>query len=289
MPVTRRISFLVFVLGVAASGTMFLHLPISLASPSPALSSVPHPDFSLGTTTPHTVPANGTFTESVIIVTSRNNFDGTVRLSDMPPTELNCLPLSPPSVRTSGQSSISCASTTPGTYQVKINGTSDLLTHTTTATFTFASIPVRATPDITLSTDSSSLSFNEGASRTLTITVLPLNGFTGTVAFSSNAPAGVSCNFSPSSIRTSGTSVVTCESSAGGDYNVTIIATGGATQHSKSIAVHVAAASSAPPAPSATVAPAVAYGVPGSVIVALVVGTIFILRRSRRYSVKPQS
>lgn len=284
--VTKRIGFLVFVLGVAACGNVFLHLPISLASPSPVLSSVPHPDFSLGTTTPHTVPANDTFTESVIIVTSRNNFDGTVRLSDMPPSELNCLALSPSSVRTSGQSSISCASTTPGTYQVKINGTSDLLSHTTTATFTFTPIPVKATPDIIMSTNSSSLSFNGGASGTLTVTVSPLNGFTGPVAFSSSTPGGVSCNFSPSSIRTSGTSVLTCGSSAGGDYNVTITATGGATPHSKSIAVHVAAASPAPPAPSATIAPAIAYGVAGTVIVALVVGTIFILRRSRRYEVK---
>ena len=289
MLVIKRIVFLVFVLCVAVCGTMFLHLPISLASPSPVLNSVPHADFSLGTTTPHIVPADGTFTESVIIVTSRSNFEGTVRLSDMPPAELNCLPLSPSSVKTSGQSSISCASATPGTYQVKINGTSDLLSHATNATFTFTPITVTVTPDIILIISGSSLSFNGGASGTLNVTVSPLNGFTGTVVFSSSTPGGVSCNFSPSSIRTSGTSVLTCGSSAGGDYNVTITATGGAAPHSKSIFVHVAAASPAPPAPSTTVAPATTYGVAGGVIVALVIGTIFILRRSRHEAVKTPS
>lgn len=283
---TGRTVFLVFVLCAAVSGTMFLHLPISLASPSPVPSSVPHPDFSLGTTTPHMVPANGAFAESMIIVNFGNNFEGTVRLTDMPPDALNCLPLNPSSLRLSGQSSLACASTTPGTYQVKVNGTSGLLSHTTTATFTFTPIPVTATPDVTLSTSSSSLSFNGGASGTLTITVSPLNGFTGTVALSTSAPSGVSCNFSPTSILTTGTSVLTCSSNAGGDYNVTLTAIGGATPHSKSIAVHVAAASPAPPAPSTTVAPAITYGVAGGVIVALVIGTIFVLRRSRHDAVK---
>jgi hypothetical protein len=63
-----------------------------------------------------------------------------------------------------------------------------------------------------------------GSQGTITITVAPKNGFTGAVALSCSAPAGVSCSLSPASVTPSGSSVTstaTVGSATKGSYTLT--------------------------------------------------------------------
>jgi hypothetical protein len=85
-------------------------------------------------------------------------------------------------------------------------------------------------PDFSLSANPTSLTVNQGASGTSTITVTRLNGFTNSVSFSaSGLPGGVTATFNP--ISTTGTStVVTLAASATattGAATVTVTGTGG--------------------------------------------------------------
>jgi hypothetical protein len=67
-----------------------------------------------------------------------------------------------------------------------------------------------SSPTYTLSASPSSLSVAQGTQGTSTITVTPVDGFTGSVALSaSGLPSGVTASFNPSSVTITGTSGVT--------------------------------------------------------------------------------
>jgi hypothetical protein len=74
------------------------------------------------------------------------------------------------------------------------------------------------------------------------ITVMPVNGFTGTVTLTTSvSPAtGLNCSVSPSSITGgSGTSTLTC-TGTGGTYTVTVTGTSGSLVHTAMVTVNVA-------------------------------------------------
>ena len=138
-----------------------------------------------------------------------------------------------------------------------------------------------STPDVTLTPSVTSLKFDSGTSGSATMTVAPQSGFTGTIALAVATPAGISCILSPASIQSSGTSILTCNSSTAGDYTVTILAAGGASPHTTTLNVHVAAVSPAPPGPSTILglAPATFFGIIVGIIALVVAGTVLVLRR----------
>src|SRR6266699_3170249 len=87
-------------------------------------------------------------------------------------------------------------------------------------------------PDFTISATSPS-AVNAGQSTTSTITIAPLNGFTGTVSLSDSAPSGLTCGtISPTSLPGSGTATVSCSANAGGTYALTVTGTSGSLTHS---------------------------------------------------------
>ncbi len=99
-----------------------------------------------------------------------------------------------------------------------------------------------------------------GQLGTSTVTVTMSNGFSGTVNLtcaSGSLPAGVSCSFSPNSLTASGTSTLTLSTSSSTPTNstVTVVGTSGATTHSTTINLSVAApdftAAAAPLTPAA--------------------------------------
>jgi hypothetical protein len=104
------------------------------------------------------------------------------------------------------------------------------------------------TPDYSLSASPASLSINQGASGTSTITVSPSNGFTGSVTLSaSGLPAGVTASFGTN--PTTSTSVLTLTASSTattGTATVTVTGTSGALTHTTTISLTV----NAPAAPN---------------------------------------
>src|SRR5436305_541069 len=113
--------------------------------------------------------------------------------------------------------------------------------NTRIANFKFPGCGGAATPDFSLSASPNSLSVVQGNSGTSTITVNPLNGFTGSVSLSaSGLPAGVTATFNPSS--TTGTSTLTLTASgtaALGAVTVTITGTSGTLTHTTSLTLTV--------------------------------------------------
>ena len=96
----------------------------------------------------------------------------------------------------------SSTSTPPGNYNVGITGTSGSVTYATSLLVTIQDFTVSATPN--------SYTLIPGQSAPSTIIVSPINGFTGTVSLSANAPSGIQTSFSTNTITGgSGTSTLT--------------------------------------------------------------------------------
>jgi endo-1,4-beta-xylanase len=104
------------------------------------------------------------------------------------------------------------------------------------------------TPSFTLARSASMLSVTQGTSATDTVTVTPVNGFTGSVSFTaSGLPSGVTASFSPTSSKTSSTLTLTASSTATtGSSTITITGTSGSTTASTTIALTVASGSCTP-------------------------------------------
>lgn len=97
--------------------------------------------------------------------------------------------------------------------------------------------------DFTISASPTSLTIRAGSSGTSTITVMPANGFTGTVTLSASAQSGLTPKFGPTLIPGgSGTSTLTIKVASAartGTYTVTVKGTSGSLSHTVSITVRV--------------------------------------------------
>jgi hypothetical protein len=101
--------------------------------------------------------------------------------------------------------------------------------------------PAATSPDFSLSASPASLTITQGTSGTSTITVTPLNGFTGSVTLSaSGLPAGVTAGFGTN--PTTGSSVLTLTASSTattGTSTVTVTGTSGTLTHTTTISLTV--------------------------------------------------
>ena len=163
-------------------------------------------------------PANLTIT-----VSGQGGFARTVTLSDTPlPGGLSCGAFNPASISGTGSATLSCTSSTAGSFFVTITGSDTgsggTLTHTAGAALTFVDFSISA------STPSST---NAGSLANSTITVTPAFGFSKSVTFShAPLPSGLTCNtFNPSSVTGSGTTILSCSSTTPGSYTVTVSGT----------------------------------------------------------------
>jgi hypothetical protein len=102
-------------------------------------------------------------------------------------------------------------------------------------------------PDFGLSASPGSLTVSQGSNGSSTITVSPLNGFSGSVSLSaSGLPGGVTASFNPSS--TTGTSTLTLTASstaATGTSTVTVTGSSGSLTHTATISLTVKSGSTA--------------------------------------------
>ena len=99
--------------------------------------------------------------------------------------------------------------------------------------------------DFSLSVTPSSRTVSRGATTTYSVTVVPANGFTGTVTFGSSispAASGLTMSFSPTTVTGSGPStltVTTARRTAKHTYTITITATSGSLVHTATVTLIV--------------------------------------------------
>ncbi|MDE3099205.1 MAG: RICIN domain-containing protein [Verrucomicrobiota bacterium] len=205
--------------------------------------SAPPPDFSISASPSSQTVTAGSGTSFTTTVGSLNGFSSSVSFSASGLPSGASASFNPTSVSGSGNSTltVNTSSSTPaGTYTLTITGTSGSLTHSTTVSLT-----VNAAPDYSLSASPTSLSITQGANGTSTITVNPINGYSGTVSLSaSGLPSGVTASFNPASTTGSSTLTLTASSTAAtGNATVTITGTDGTLTHTTTISLTVNAAS----------------------------------------------
>jgi subtilase family serine protease len=104
-----------------------------------------------------------------------------------------------------------------------------------------------ASANFSLSASPNSLTINQGANGTSTITIAPQNGFTGSVSLSvSGLPSGVTASFNPSSTAGTSTLTLTASSTATkGTAAVTITGTSGSLTQTTTISLTVNASTTA--------------------------------------------
>jgi hypothetical protein len=101
-----------------------------------------------------------------------------------------------------------------------------------------------ATANFTISATPASQTAESGTSTSYTVTIAPVNGYTGTVSFSvSGLPAGATATFTPTSVTTSGSSTLAIATTAGttpsGSYSLTITGTDGVLTHTATVTLVV--------------------------------------------------
>ncbi len=167
---------------------------------------------------------------STITVTPAGGFTGSVTLSASGlPTGVTAAFGTNPATTTSVLTLTASATATTGAATVTITGVSGALTHTTTISLT-VNTPA---PDFSLSSSVSSLTIFRLVPGEATITVHPINGFTGSVNLSvSNLPSGVSATVAPN--PTTSTSTVTLHAddfTKLGTSTLTVTGTSGSLTH----------------------------------------------------------
>ncbi len=181
---------------------------------------------------------SGSTADVTITAAALNGFTGVVSLTVTGAPPGCTATLSPTSVTlgTSGTSILTVNCSTTATFTTNVTGTSGTVSRSATAAVTVTDYTVTASP--------TAIMFNAGSSATSTITVAPVNGFTGTVTLAATgAPAGCTATLSATSIvlgaSQTSTLTVSCSSAVAG-FTVTVTGTSpGALSHSATVSVTV--------------------------------------------------
>ena len=114
--------------------------------------------------------------------------------------------------------------------------------HTRIASFSFTGCGAQG-PDFSLSANPNAVSIADGSSGTSTITITPIDGFTGSVNFSAaGMPSGVTAGFSPNPATTTSTLTLTVPSGTPtGTSTVTITGVSGSLTHTTTVTLTVTA------------------------------------------------
>jgi hypothetical protein len=184
---------------------------------------------------PTSVSVNsGTTATSTISVTPLEGFVGTVTLGiTTNSTSLSCNLSSTIVTGSLGTSTLSCAGSV-GNYLATVTGTSSSLLHSETIVYHVSTIM----SDFTISAGATSVIIDAGVTGKSMITVVPVNGFTGTLtlSFIVSPSAGLTCALSTTTIvlGPSQNSTLSCAGMAG-LYNVTATGTIGTVSHSTTV------------------------------------------------------
>ncbi len=198
------------------------------------------PNFTLSANPNSLTITQGTNGTSTITITPVDGFSGSVTLSASGlPSGVTAAFSINPATSTSTLTLTASASATTGTVTVTIKGVSGSLTNTTTLSLTVNPL----TKSFTLSANPNSLSIAQGANGTSTITITPVDGFSGSVTLAaSGLPSGVTANFNPNPATTTSTLTLTASASAAtGTVTVTITGISGSLTSSTTISLTVTA------------------------------------------------
>ncbi len=129
-------------------------------------------------------------------------------------------------------------------YQA-VNGGFDW--HTAIGTFSFPGC-AGGTPDFSLSASPSTLTVSQGSTGTSTITIVPVNGFSGNVTLSaSGLPSGVSAGFSPNPATSNSTLTLTASAGAAtGTSTVTVKGVSSSLTHTTTLSLTVTSGGGGP-------------------------------------------
>jgi len=209
-----------FVVPTIANGKVY----VASTSQVTVYGLLPVPDFSLGLAANSVSVAQGGSGSDTVNITDLNGFSGAVVLGAA------SLPVGVTAsfaAAGTGASAVvtfaAAASAAPGTYAVTITGTAGALVHAVTL-----NLQVAGTPSFSLTATPATLAVQQGTSGSSVIALAPVNGFSGTAAFSvSGLPTGVTASFSPASSASSSTMTLTAASNAWvGSFPLTVTAVG---------------------------------------------------------------
>ena len=203
-----------------------------------SLAGTASPDYSLAVSPNPITIAQGSNGNSTVTVTDIAGFTGLVALSASLPTGVTAS-FSPSSTTGTSVLTLTVASTAPiGLKAITITGVSGSLTHTANL-----ALNITSAADYSLSASPNSVGIAQGAAGTSTVTVTPINSFSGSVALSaSGLPTGVTAAFSPTSATTTSTMTLTASSTAAlGQTTVTITGTSGSLTHTATVTLTVSA------------------------------------------------
>ncbi len=245
----------------SVSGTC---VTIANGSPTPDPESVqtatfsttaPPPDFDMSAGPSSLSLVQGMSGTSNIVVTSLNNFQGTVTLTDSTSSPAIAATLGTNSVTLTPGASAGIAltvatttSTPPGTYTVTVSGTSGTLSHAVAVTIV-VSAPAPP-PDFSISSSGTSFALGRGSAAFPTITLTSLNGFSGTVNIqvsvtpATTHPVIASVNPTSVNLASGGTAstpltINAAHNTVPGSYTITVTGTSGSLSHSVTISVTV--------------------------------------------------
>ncbi len=201
------------------------------------------PDFTLGTAPGSATVVNGSSALYTVTIGSPNGFSGTVGFTIAGLPTGATAGFNPSTITGSGSTTLTISTATggpTGTFPLTLTATSGALSHTL-----YPTLVTQGPPDFTLSATPASISLLAGTSPSAayTLTVTPVNSFTGTVNFAvSGFPAGTGASFLPPTITGSGSTSLRINSVpwlSAGDYPLTITASSGSLTHTASATLRV--------------------------------------------------
>ncbi len=230
----------VTVTGKSGSLSATVGITLTVAAPS---------TFSLGASAATLSVTQGASGTDTITVTPKTGFSGKVTLAVSGLPKGVTASFNPATTATTSVVTFTAASTaTTGTANITVTGAAG-----TSSTYATVSLTVKAAPSVTLAAAPASLSIAQGFASTSTITMSPVNGFTGAVSLGiSGLPSGVTAAFSPASTSSTSKLTLTVSSSAPvTTASLTITATSGSVLATATLPLSVT------PAPSFTLASSV--------------------------------
>jgi uncharacterized membrane protein len=240
-------------------------------------------DFTISITTPNQFNLGGPDGLITVNLTSKLNFAGTLVLTPTISPNKGLTVTCPALTLTANiTSSATCtfSADSAGTYLVTITGNNVPGTGSHTSSGTVQAV------DFTVSAgDAYPSTISAGNSGSSSITIAPINGFTGTITLAVTPASGLACDFDHTTIQSVGTSTLSCTSNTPGDYKVIVTAIGVSTFHQTSLTFHVKPA----PSGAATNSPTMFglqlpqfFGLVGGVIVAITIAGVTVVVRRKR-------